>query len=737
MKFKNMSFRKKMTVSFLFLTIISQVVMSLISYIQMKRFGNFSNRSVEEISDYALDRSEIALKEQSEAYMTKLADGFSSSSDAVFDEIKDQILGASLAMTESYETSKDVSDNFLTQDFKKKTESRENVEFVAYAADYLSRSKDDSSDLVYDSDNYSLPQNILMEMQSIKDASYVMKPMYVYNLALDSLYVGTQSGILGRYSTRQIKNFFDPRTRKWYTDAVSKLESGNEDVVWQESYVAASTGEVAITCSKAFKDKDGKIAGVVAADIYLESVEENILNVSLGKSGYAFLIDNQGDIVVSPSSKGERQNILEQDIDDSYRDAVNRMRNMESGAEQVKIDGADYYLAFAPMETVGWSLGVTAHVSEIVEPITQTKTKIDSDMDAVSSQVEGMLSEILMQFVVIMTVSSAGVFVVAFMLSEKISAPIVRLAERVSSMGKDGLPEPIEVESNDEIGKFSQAFNDMTDSIKQYVSELAVTISEKQKIHSELNVAKKIQAGMLPSIFPAFPCRTDFDIYATMNPAKEVGGDFYDFFFIDNDHLAMTIADVSGKGVAAALFMVIAKTLLKNEAQSGSSVDEVLTAVNKKLCENNDQGMFVTAFICVFNIRTGELKFSNAGHNHPLIYRKKYDKFEWLKANRGFVLAGLESVRYKLESTYLDEGDMLYLYTDGVTEAVNNENKLFSDQRLIDAMNDPRVKSFSLKEILQYVRKEIDTFANGANQADDITMLIFKNQSIDVDDDKY
>lgn len=283
---------------------------------------------------------------------------------------------------------------------------------------------------------------------------------------------------------------------------------------------------------------------------------------------------------------------------------------------------------------------------------------------------------------------------------------------------------------HNELSMIAESFNKMTVKLCDYVADLKRVMEEKHKIHAELNVAKKIQASMLPCIFPAFPSRDDFDIYATMDPAKEVGGDFYDFFIINERYLAMTIADVSGKGVAAALFMVIAKTLLKNEAENCNSVEEILIKVNNQLCKNNSEGLFVTAFMTLFDLETGELSYSNAGHNKPLIYRKKTGKFEWLEAKHGFVLAGLDNFKYKLEKSYLDVGDILYLYTDGVTEDMNSKGDLFSDDRLIGLLNTLDFKKITLKDALVEVRNQLDLFAGSAPRSDDITMLIFKNKKI-------
>ncbi|MBU4438481.1 MAG: PP2C family protein-serine/threonine phosphatase [Firmicutes bacterium] len=268
----------------------------------------------------------------------------------------------------------------------------------------------------------------------------------------------------------------------------------------------------------------------------------------------------------------------------------------------------------------------------------------------------------------------------------------------------------------------------LMDRTRELLNKQKKDSEEKERISAELNVATEIQISMLPSIFPAFTNREEFDIYATMQPAKEVGGDFYDFFSIDDDHLAVVIADVSGKGVPAALFMVVAKTLIKNHTQAGLTPVEVFTLVNAQLCENNDVGMFVTAFMGVFEISTQQFTCVNAGHNPPLLKRAA-GGFDYLKLHTGFVLGGMEEMKYQQLEMQLANDDELYLYTDGVTEATNAKDELYGEDRLLSVLN----SNAGLKPdaLLSSIKKDIDNFVNGAPQFDDITMVAFKIGNID------
>ena len=277
-----------------------------------------------------------------------------------------------------------------------------------------------------------------------------------------------------------------------------------------------------------------------------------------------------------------------------------------------------------------------------------------------------------------------------------------------------------EIRTGDEVELLADSFRKMEEDMISYIREFMKATAEKERIGAELNVATQIQADMLPRIFPAFPEREEFDIYATMNPAKEVGGDFYDFFLVDEDHLAVVIADVSGKGVPAALFMVIAKTLIKNHAQNRDTPGAVFTQTNEQLCEGNDAGLFVTAWMGVLEISTGQFVYVNAGHNPPLLKRAG-GQFEWLKSRPGFVLAGMEGIRYRENTLQLEPGDELYLYTDGVTEATNSSQELFGEERLQAALNEE--PDLPVHKLLPKIKGCIDAFVGEAEQFDDITML--------------
>ena len=258
---------------------------------------------------------------------------------------------------------------------------------------------------------------------------------------------------------------------------------------------------------------------------------------------------------------------------------------------------------------------------------------------------------------------------------------------------------------------------------KEMVIKQAEISAEASRIESELSVARTIQANLLPTVFPAFPDRDEFDVFATMAPAKEVGGDFYDFFMVDESHVAIVMADVSGKGVPAALFMAIAKAMIKDHTDPAKQLNQTFSKVNNLLCESNSEGLFVTAFEGVLDLVTGEFTFVNAGHETPYICRNG-KTFELYKLKPGFVLAGMEDMCYKTASVTIEPGDKLFQYTDGVTEATNAHKELYGQDRLTAVLE--KYSSKTPTELLPLVRADIDAFVGEAPQFDDITMLCFE-----------
>jgi sigma-B regulation protein RsbU (phosphoserine phosphatase) len=397
----------------------------------------------------------------------------------------------------------------------------------------------------------------------------------------------------------------------------------------------------------------------------------------------------------------------------------------ESGILPVIVDGKDYFLAFAPVNNTGWSFGTLALRNDIAAAAEDGKNYFLKQIDGFNSR----LQKKFFLFTFISALIFIGLLYILFPASNKLAhrfvKPINELSDGVREITGGNFDKKLEIQTGDEIQHLAICFNAMTDELKTQMANLTKATAEKERIATELNVATQIQNGMLPKDFPE---RNDVELLATMTPAKEVGGDFYDFYFIDETHLAITVADVSGKGISAALFMVIAKTILNNFAVSTlnrEGLAEVVAAANDKLCANNDAMMFVTTFIGVLDLETGEFVYVNAGHNPPVIYHAEENRCDFLDVKKNFVLGPMDGIPFAEQRTTFKKGDLIFLYTDGVTEALNVKDEEYLPDRLIKFMNstDCRV---DLHELLKNVRADVAAHVGEAEQSDDITMFALR-----------
>ncbi|MDD3625735.1 MAG: SpoIIE family protein phosphatase [bacterium] len=544
---------------------------------------------------------------------------------------------------------------------------------------------------------------------------------------IDSIFIGTESGVILSYPWDSgLSEDYDPRLRDWYKKAV--LSSTG---VWTDPYVEPLKNELIITFAKPFYNSKGKLQGVIEIDITMKAMNDRIVNTKIGRKGYAFLIDKNGKVIVRPDLKVndtrwdetyETDCLLDTDNID-LKDIIQKMVSGETGVSKCVLDEEERFIAYAPVQNTGWSLGIVIPLKDILEPLFQTQTKLKNETE----KSEDNITRKKRRLAVILLISSLLLLILIFIasksISDRITDPILALNAGANIVGSGNLDYSLEIHTGDEIEDLANTFNKMTQNLKVYISDLKETTAEKERIESDLRIATEIQMSMLPTTFPPFPDRNEFDIFASMVPAKEVGGDFYDFFFISQDELCFVIGDVSGKGVPAALFMAITKTLIKTEVSRGISPETALFNVNSILISENKACMFVTVFCCILNVRTGELRFANAGHNPPVI-SKAGNPAEFLKEESGFVLGVMPGIKFGTGKIHLNSNDLLLLYTDGVTEANNEKKELFSNQRLIDIVN--RIKLENTEKIIQEIKVEINAFAGNEPQSDDITMLAIR-----------
>ncbi|HDS09034.1 MAG TPA: HAMP domain-containing protein, partial [Firmicutes bacterium] len=544
---------------------------------------------------------------------------------------------------------------------------------------------------------------------------------------IDSIYIGTESGFILSYPwLGGFESAYDPRLREWYKSAVK-----NPAGVWTQPYIHVATKELIVTYAKAFYGKDNELRGVLEVDVTLAVLNERIINTRVGKKGYAFLIDDSGKIIVRPGlevndtrwDETYKTDCLLDTDNSELKEIILRMINGETGVSRCNFDEAEKFLAYAPIENTTWSMGVVMPREEMLKPMHEIQEKIISQIHESENYINRKRTTVLTTTIITALILSSLISVSAISISRKITRPILKLNEGANIVGGGNLDYKHDIRTGDEIEELSNTFNKMTEDLKIYISDLKQTTAEKERIESDLRIANEIQNSMLPSIFPPFPNRLEFDIYACMEPAKEVGGDFYDFFLVSEEHLCFVIGDVSGKGVPAALFMVIVKTLIKTEASRGIPPQYVLFNVNNILVPENSACMFATVFCGLLNLKTGELQFANAGHNPPIISRSG-GATDFLETPAGFVLGTIADVQFGSGTINLEKDDMIFLYTDGVTEAMNEKKELFSEKSLLDIVT--RFNKECACELIREVRRQVSYFVKITPQYDDITMLTVK-----------
>lgn len=354
---------------------------------------------------------------------------------------------------------------------------------------------------------------------------------------------------------------------------------------------------------------------------------------------------------------------------------------------------------------------------------------------SIGNVVHGMAGFFIRIFIAMLIVTVFLAYMQVVQMKKKLIAPINSIADAAKDYVKyHNDPEDdreyfaaLKIDTGDEIENLGLMMSQMEHELKDYEKNLTRITAEKERISTELSLATKIQASMIPHLFPPYPDRHEFEIFAMMEPAREVGGDFYDFFFIDRDHLCMVIADVSGKGIPAALFMMVSKIILQSCAMLGVSVAEILEKTNEAICSNNQTEMFVTGWLGVLEISTGKLTAANAGHEYPVI-KKADGQFEIHKDKHGFVIGGIEGTKYKEYTLEFKPGDKIFLYTDGVPEATDDKDQMFGTERMIESLN--RSLGDTPEQTIKNLRADINDFVNGAEQFDDLTMMCLEYKGV-------
>lgn len=578
------------------------------------------------------------------------------------------------------------------------------------------------------------------------------------NLAATSIYYATDDGLMitmDDNSEERIEEMmdkenpvyfgdYDPRDREWYQTA----KASGRDYVFSEVYRDIGGGEV-ITCSMAVYSEEG-FQGVIAID-FSYAMLENVVVSKLYRlyDEYSKVMIEDGGLVIQRHNFSDELDFEEEDekmnpLDINYFEAEEFQELKEELLAQSDIgypdeddnviseniimknvvaDGREYVCAGYHLRTTNLYYIMLVDKKEALDlymflveaSLEDFRDMSDTTDSTIKSMLKGFAGLLLAVFIIVAAVSK--------LVSGKISKPVNALIKDVKEVGNGNLSHKVNINAYNELEVLGQVFNQMTESLAEYMENLKKVTKEHERIATELNVASEIQRNMLPKSEGKFQWAQYADVYAGMHPAKEVGGDYYDYFVIDDRYLFTVVADVSGKGVPAALFMMMGKTLMHSQAAYLRNPADIMCEVNKSLNENNDELMFITSFMGVLDTVTGEFVYANAGHNPPLLYRADSGEYAYLEQQVDLVLAVMEDTEYTKQSMILKPGDKIFLYTDGVTEAANREEALYGEDRLLHFMNQKEVVSLSGKELLSAVNQSLKEFADGAEQADDITML--------------
>lgn len=479
--------------------------------------------------------------------------------------------------------------------------------------------------------------------------------------------------------------------------------------LWTEPYFGSGGGIIMCTyCAPLVQN--GMLKGTVVADISLKELGEDVQHLSVGRFGYAFLLSRQGAFLAAPDTKMVMRDtifsVAEELNRPDLRSLGRRMIRGGAGVERIKDwhMGEDAWLAFAPVRGVGWSLGVLVPEHEVLAPAYDLAKR---------QAVLAMASLLLLGLVVWLLVMS-------------LTRPLQRLAAGAKRLASGDLNTKVEdVKPGDEVGDLAQSFNTMVDDLNSYVHELTATTAAKERIESELDLARQIQMSILPRTYPAFPEHDDFDLFAKTHPAREVGGDFYDFFFVDDNRLVFVLGDVSGKGVPAALFMTVSRTLIKNAAMHHPDPVEALVEVNAQIMPENEMCMFVTVFYGLYEMDKARLSYASAGHPMPLL-RRTDGQVAPIPTPGGMAVGVFDQMGLNRGEIDLKLGETLLVFSDGLDEAVNARDEQYGLQRAKDwlATTELTDAPVMIDRLVEAQKK----FTGDLEQFDDLTLLIFRRR---------
>lgn len=706
--------RFKIMAFLLGMVLLAAVINGAVSITNLKLMKDLSVKNSRSLGETAARSSEKALEDMAKEQLLSVSQEKAAYIDEKFLEVRSYVDGIAQTAKNIYENPDSYPDRFTPPPAEN---SRELAAQLLYSKRLEHAGADERRELL----KLGNLQDMLVQYNANND---MVSSTYICTLSgwvIQADYIAYSKFADGS-STPQ---YLEPQERQWYKRALSAKEG---QYVYSDVIADVHGGGDCIVCARPVYQGD-EVVAVAGVGSYLDTVSQAVLDTTVNGTGYAFLLNYNGQIMVSPMTEGETAASANDAAD--LRDSENAQLAETAvsmaagfyGVERITLDGREVYIAYAPLPTMGWSFATVMAVEDVIAPALKTQEHILAMTQDTARQQDTAIRQAIRLLAVMVLMVMVLLGFAGLAMTRRFTNPILTLTKDVKKIGAGNFDYRTKIASGDEIEELGAAFNTMADKVQRYIGEFAAATAEKERIRTELTVAAHLQSDMLPVAKDAFTQYDAFTLAAVMRPAKEMGGDFYDFFMTDEEHLALVVADVSGKGVPAALFMVIAKALLQSNIKREKSLERAFEITNENLCANNKNGMFVTVWAGVLDLSDGTLTYINAGHCHPLV-KGRDGSVMYLTQLGGFVLAGAEGMKYRQSVVRLRTGDVLFQCSDGVTEANDCDGALYGEERLrrileLLGTNEPQ-------EVIDAIWNDVCTYEGIAEQFDDITMLALR-----------
>ena len=490
---------------------------------------------------------------------------------------------------------------------------------------------------------------------------------------------------------------------RWYQKA-----SVRNQPHWSNVVKGGLSDSEKVICSAPYNDRYGRFAGVVAASIEMSSISDILVEEDIKKESIALVLFDRKDRLMYATGSFE-------DVD--YASSL-------LGEKDFAIDG-DYSYTLRKMPESGWSLCVVQDRTEQEGMIRD----VLSDLTGFIMQMHGSIRSRLLwgaaRCVIFLLVGGLLMLRMAHSLSGSLTRPIVKMTEQVEKIGGGDLSQQVDVETDDEIGRLGEAFNKMTKELREHIDHISSINKEKERMVTERSLVRQLQWNMLPHVFPAFPDRKDFDVYASLIAADEGGGSFYDFFFIDARTFCIAVGEASGTGIPATLFAIVAKTNIKSYAQQGYGPDRILAETNNQLAYGNDEGTVAHVFVAIINLSSGETEYACAGEA-PVQWKHSGEAPAPLPGDAGVTLGNMENVPYAKRRIRLSQGDLLFAHTRDTAECPDSHGNIYTTEYLYEKWGECSAKEYRLPQMVEALNDDIKAYTDGTQRSEDVTMLMFR-----------